>query len=243
MSKKPKKPIAPAVTEEKSRVEKLREFWIAEAAKFAAGEGDDGVAAGFWLHYPSMMGILRGCSSESPADELYTTEQSLYIAHQAAGRCLMKAAEVNGIDSGPIWQAMSICRRLVAERLSISGPIDTWPDCFCYSIIPSHERAIIDAGDAAFMRLVAKMEIAIPPRPAPTFSKADLREITGLENSALTDYTKAAGVEVPNRGAKNHRYTCDEFRKILEEIVRGTQSQSVRQKCDGKLKTLSEIAV
>ncbi len=74
---------------------------------------------------------------------------------------------------------------------------------------------------------------------AQTFTKADLRGKTGLGNSAITKYTKSAGVETPPKGAKTHRYTSEETRKILIAIRDGTQDASVERRCK---EALSELA-
>jgi hypothetical protein len=47
------------------------------------------------------------------------------------------------------------------------------------------------------------------------FTVAALREMTGLENTALNRYAKRAHVTTPGRGRKNHVYSATEARAIL----------------------------
>ena len=62
--------------------------------------------------------------------------------------------------------------------------------------------------------------------------------MTGCGDTAITKYTKEAGVAIPARGGKNHRYTLEETRRILAAMRDGVQSVSVKRKCET---ALSEI--
>lgn len=77
---------------------------------------------------------------------------------------------------------------------------------------------------------------------AKRYSKADLREMTALSDTSLTKYTKAAGVNVPPKGTKNHRYTVDEVHRILTAVCDETQDQSVKAKSKAELEAMQNPA-
>ncbi len=72
-----------------------------------------------------------------------------------------------------------------------------------------------------------------------SYSKSDLRIMAKLGDTTLTKYTKTAGVPVPGKGTKNHRYSTEETRKILQAVSDGTQDPKVKQRCK---EALSELA-
>ena len=72
-----------------------------------------------------------------------------------------------------------------------------------------------------------------------TYTKADLRAKTGLGDTSITKYTKTAGVEIPLRGGKSHRYTSEETRKILIAIRAGTQDARIERRCNEALSELT----
>ena len=76
------------------------------------------------------------------------------------------------------------------------------------------------------------------PRPN-GYRKSILREMTLLENSALTEYTKMAGVGIPGRGKSNHLYSEDEARKILNAIIANCRDKQAVAQCKKSLDTLT----
>jgi hypothetical protein len=71
-----------------------------------------------------------------------------------------------------------------------------------------------------------------------TFTVLRLREITGLENDTLNKYARAAGVDTPKRGGRNHTYSTDEVRRILTNIVETCTTNSTRDRCCEALEAL-----
>lgn len=70
------------------------------------------------------------------------------------------------------------------------------------------------------------------------FTSAALRKMTGLQKTALGKYRKAAGVDAPGRGQRNHRYTLDEARKILAKVEEDSTEDRIKQKCRAALDDL-----
>jgi hypothetical protein len=74
------------------------------------------------------------------------------------------------------------------------------------------------------------------------FTKAFLRDKTGLGNTTLASYMRKAGVKMAKRGGRNHRYTRDEIRQILQQIAEETSEDGLRARCLLALRELDEIA-
>ncbi len=73
---------------------------------------------------------------------------------------------------------------------------------------------------------------------AGSFTVASLREMTGLENTALNRYAKAAKVNTPRRGERNFRYTATDVRTILKTIIAKTSETKLLGKCQAALREL-----
>jgi hypothetical protein len=91
---------------------------------------------------------------------------------------------------------------------------------------------------SSFLADYLKITPAHIAEPDREYSKKNLRTMTRLSDSAITKFTRIAGVSVPAPGVKNHRYTVEETCKILAAIRDGTQSSSAKRKCE---KALSDI--
>ena len=92
----------------------------------------------------------------------------------------------------------------------------------------------------------AQPTAALPADPASTpgdagFSVAALREMTGLENTALNRYAKKAGVETPARGQRSHLYPAADARLILQKIINTSSEAKLRNRCQTALRNLPEI--
>ncbi|MBK9128120.1 MAG: hypothetical protein IPM13_10005 [Phycisphaerales bacterium] len=66
---------------------------------------------------------------------------------------------------------------------------------------------------------------------AASFTVAALREISGLSSDTLRKYARAAGVDVPARGKRNHAYTAAEARAILARIAADAGEARTRERC------------
>lgn len=95
--------------------------------------------------------------------------------------------------------------------------------------------------DAAMPEVARPSGATVSPKDADelaTYTKGDVRRMTGLGDTALTKYTRDAGVDVPKRGTKNHRYSTDEVRRILIAVRDGAQDSVTKDKCVDALKKL-----
>ncbi|MFO0840682.1 MAG: hypothetical protein U1D55_19405 [Phycisphaerae bacterium] len=75
----------------------------------------------------------------------------------------------------------------------------------------------------------------------PSISMAALRDMTGLENTALNRYAKKAKVQTARRGQRNFRYTRRDVCAILNAIIAKTGEDDLRAKCKSALEDLLEI--
>jgi hypothetical protein len=76
--------------------------------------------------------------------------------------------------------------------------------------------------------------IANPPtstKPTATYTIAAVLELAGVSDSTLTRYAKRAGVQTPQRGKRNHRYSADEVRAILQAIIDNTSERAMKERC------------
>ncbi|MEP0846416.1 MAG: hypothetical protein HRF50_06285 [Phycisphaerae bacterium] len=76
----------------------------------------------------------------------------------------------------------------------------------------------------------------------PTYTVAALRDMTGLENTALNRYAKRAKVKTPARGERDFKYTLADVRAILQTIIAHTAEDKLRDRCKTALRNLPEIA-
>ncbi len=77
--------------------------------------------------------------------------------------------------------------------------------------------------------------------PAPAYTVAALRDMTGLGNTAVSYYAKLAQVPTPQRGERNFRYPHADVRAILKTIIAHAGEERVRAKCQEALQRLPEI--
>ena len=148
--------------------EKLLDWWQSDTAAFNAGEGDIVMAVAYWSYYPHLAAGLRFNASDATTDDsrqlCRSAEASLVVVYRAAVDHLMQLAEQNGIDSGTLWSAAMVCERMVGQRTPKAGPFGTWPDCFRDAEINTGDRASIEAGEAAFRRLLVKLDETYSPK-------------------------------------------------------------------------------
>jgi len=71
-----------------------------------------------------------------------------------------------------------------------------------------------------------------------SYSVAELMEMTNLGNTSLNKYAKHAGVETPERGKKNHRYSTADAVTILEVILKHASYKKVKMRCKTSLISL-----
>jgi hypothetical protein len=72
----------------------------------------------------------------------------------------------------------------------------------------------------------------------PGFLKSELKDMTGLGNTALTNHAKDAGVTTGGRGKKDYRYPTTDVRKILTTVMDKALEENIRQKAAEALKSL-----
>lgn len=101
-------------------------------------------------------------------------------------------------------------------------------------------KAVFEAKAAAEGLVVPDKTPAVPN--APTYTVAALRDLTGLENSALNRYAKTANVTTPRRGERDFKYALADVRAILETIIASTAEDKLRDRCKSALRNLPEIA-
>ena len=80
-----------------------------------------------------------------------------------------------------------------------------------------------------------------PPAPTQSCTVADVRLLTGLGNTALHEYAKAAGVTTPGRGQRNFRYPQADVCAILRKIIGSGGDATLRETCRKSLRNLTEI--
>jgi hypothetical protein len=74
--------------------------------------------------------------------------------------------------------------------------------------------------------------------PGTTYSVATVLEMAGVSDTTLNQYAKRARVKTPGRGKRNHRYTADEVRLILQTIINSTTDRRMKERCRGALAKL-----
>jgi len=101
-------------------------------------------------------------------------------------------------------------------------------------------KAVFEAKAVAEGLVVPDKTPAAPS--APTYTVAALRDMTGLENTALNRHAKAAKVMTPRRGERNVKYTLADVRAILQALIASTAEDTLRDRCKSALRNLPEIA-
>jgi len=90
------------------------------------------------------------------------------------------------------------------------------------------------AGDA----LSASAHAPTSTQPGTTYTVAAVLELTGVSDTTLNNYAKHACVKTPGRGKRNHRYTADEVRVILQAIIDNTGERAMKERCRDALAKL-----
>jgi hypothetical protein len=98
-------------------------------------------------------------------------------------------------------------------------------------------QAFADAFAAAFVMLQQKASSATP-KAAPAYTVAAVLEMAGLSDTTLSKYAKLARVDTPKRGKRNHRYTIDEVRRILQTIIDQSSDRAMKDRCREALNRL-----
>ena len=177
---------------------KLRELWESDRDALLGDSPDDATAAGYWIGYPTFVSLL--CSKNDPEHTFFSAMQSLDSVHRAAIQHLMRLAVQVGVNEAPFWPAMLLCERLVANGEPMAGPFHTWPERFRDAKLSEADRQVMDAGDVAFMQLVARLGIEIPSKPA--LSENDLKILEYLQECspiAKSQEDIAAGADLSRR--------------------------------------------
>ena len=56
-------------------------------------------------------------------------------------------------------------------------------------------------------------------------------EMAGVSDTTLNRYAKLAGIKTPQRGKRNHRYSAEEVRAMLQAIVDNTSDRAMKERC------------
>jgi|GEM_PF-3592550 len=105
-------------------------------------------------------------------------------------------------------------------------------------------KAFADAFAAAFASIQAKGNppaIAHAPtstKPTATYTVAAVLEMAGVSDTTLNRYAKLAGIKTPQRGKRNHRYSADEVRAMLQAIIDNTSDRAMKERCAAALAKL-----
>lgn len=75
-------------------------------------------------------------------------------------------------------------------------------------------------------------------KPDRTYSIAEVLEMADISNTTLSRYAKRAGIKTPGRGKRNHQYSDDEVRKVLQEIIDNTSDRATKKHCRDSLAKL-----
>lgn len=70
---------------------------------------------------------------------------------------------------------------------------------------------------------------------------ARVQGMTKLGRTRFNEYVRQAGVTLPNRGEKDHRYSDDEIRRILGTIIDKCGDDTVVESCKAALENLGKI--
>jgi hypothetical protein len=147
----------------------------------------------YWTKYPMLLAIIGDDRQTSERCKAY---DSLYRAHRHAAELLCAVADREGIDGGAIYSAAEICRELfcLAPNAHRDGHFPyAWPDCLGLSRkdLPEHDQKIIRDGSTAYIRLVSRLRIQLPPDfLPPDIPDPDpklIRQLTG-NSRALAKY-------------------------------------------------------
>jgi hypothetical protein len=221
-------------------VEKLNSLCAYAMKRFVSderGPADLYLALSFVQGYPEMR--ARIVHRRKRNELRIMAHWMLYGTHEEATKVAMREAERVGLDSGPIWEFSHICRELSEDERWCQYTRASFPDCLgaARAELPDHYRSAIWEGEKTIWRLKARADLdpqlraAASPQKETSYTVAALRDMTGLENTALNKYAKLAGVPTPPRGKRNHRYTSAQVRAILKTIIASCTESAVVAQC------------
>ena len=107
--------------------------------------------------------------------------------------------------------------------------------------LPDDNPPFPPAAPAALAAEPAQPTAAAPAGAGKTFTLLDLKELTGLENAALIKYTRMAQVRPAGRGKRNHRFTADEVKAVVQKIIEVSTQKLTRETCKAALAALEVI--
>jgi hypothetical protein len=81
-----------------------------------------------------------------------------------------------------------------------------------------------------------------PTKPGQTYLAGAVAEMAGVSDTTLNRYAKLAGVPTPQRGKRNHRYSADEVRAILQAMIGKTSDRKMKGRCRQALGSLDGAA-
>ena len=100
---------------------------------------------------------------------------------------------------------------------------------------PLSTKPSFTVGAASALQLRQNTEQPPPVQPERGFTVAEVRELLGLGNTALSSYARRAGVPRPARGQRNFLYTLQSVKAIIEQILRASSETNLRQRCQQAL--------
>jgi hypothetical protein len=163
-------------------------------------------AEAFWQSWPSFYFRILELEREF-GQESYDTLLRLTWAHESATRWLMREAKKIGCNSASLWEESRVCREMMLSRqlaIGFDAASRRWPDLLgeLRCRMPSNtQRAIVD-GEAAFYRLVAKLEVEEMEAPGANQDTALLAKQDGALSAASL--------------AKQHGVSPESLRKKLQ---------------------------
>lgn len=195
--------------------------------------------------------VLANCLTEA-------VDADTFIGVMKAMRATAQELEAKALadkqdESDPAWNGYfyEAIAKIVTDLQAFSLRLDASK--------AKDEMALIRQGVHAFVDQVMTMHNPVrretqnaPPgggdtasvsnRPQPSgFTVSTLREMTGLGNTTMNRYAKAAGVKTPGRGQRSFRYSLDDVKAILRTIIDTCSEEKIKSRCRAALKGLPEI--
>lgn len=87
-------------------------------------------------------------------------------------------------------------------------------------------------------KLAASANAPTSTKPGKTYTVAAVLEMAGVSDTTLNRYAKLAGIKTPQRGKRNHRYSADEVRAMLQAIIDTTSDRAMKERCAAALAKL-----
>lgn len=203
---------------------------------------DDGLGGGDFIDMRLWLRATPGMVNEPPMYRPAHAPLPPFFNSGGARRCYR-----------PTDEDVAAVRALYPAQRNPNAP--PWQRIEADLIVAGHDRAkLVDLNPPALLGLLRKAREHAgaghnaPKRDeqsisaeTPTYTVGTLREMTGLENTALNRYAKRANVQTPARGERNFMYTRAEVRAILQTIIANTAEDALREKCKTALQNLPEI--